>query len=105
MVHAKGGYIPRLLRPGPLSLDGGLYTSASLFRVSRLVRLYRGRAAGLTRRRSCSGGRGGVGHVVACSGTTAAAGGIACGRGCAAISRDTKSRLSESAQPLRQQRQ
>ncbi len=39
MVHAKGGYLPRLLRPGPLSLDGGLYPSASLFRASRLARL------------------------------------------------------------------
>ena len=49
MVHAKGGYLPRLLRPGPLSLDGGLYPSAGLFRASQLARLSRGGAAGLTR--------------------------------------------------------
>jgi hypothetical protein len=69
MVYVHRGYLPRLLRPGPPSLDGGLCPSASLSRTSRLARPSRGGATGLPRRRSCSGVRGGVGNVVASSGS------------------------------------
>ena len=67
MAHAQGGYLPGLLRPGPFTLDGGLFPFARLFGASRLARLTRGGAAGLTRRRCCRGV--GVGRVAACSST------------------------------------
>ena len=95
MVHVHRGYLPRLLRPGPrLRSRGALPLNCGLF-----ARLFRGVAAGLTRRRD---GRRGVGFV----GSSSSSGLFRLRDGlCGTQSRHKMSRLSESALPRRRQRQ
>ena len=93
MVHVHGGYLLGRLRDDPLPLDCALYP------LARLSRLLRGGEAGLTRRRG--DGVGCVGACGSCSGSRWY--GLREGL-CGTQSRQKVSRLSESVQPLRQQR-